>query len=82
MFTKEEYQTYYKIQHKFLLEDARYYVADYLELDVDDESLDKYDYEYLVQDYQDREDCNVSFNDTWQSVVSDYLADFDEAERR
>lgn len=66
---------YYKIQHDFLLEDARNYVADYLEVDSDDEQLDKYDYEELVRQYEDHENCDVSFNDTWWSVVEEYFED-------
>lgn len=68
---------YYKIQHDFLLEDARNFVADHLECDEDDEQLEKYDYEYLVSEYERRQDCNVAFNDTWWSIVEEYMEEQD-----
>lgn len=85
MHTSKEYEIYLKVQHEILLEDARNQVIDYIELTLDredwtDEELDRYDYEYLVAEYERREDCNVSFNDTWESVVSDYMEDFEDDE--
>ena len=77
-----DYEIYRKVQHEFYLEDARNFVREYLEnvddraLDVDDiteEELDGYDYEYLVSEYENRQDCNVAFNDTWHGVVRDYF---------
>ena len=72
-----EYDVYRKVQHDFLLEDARNFVADHLECDEDDEQMEKYDYEYLVSEYERREDCNVAFNDTWWSVVEEYMEEQD-----
>lgn len=73
-----------EIEHAYRLEDARNFVADYLAWkhdcdtdDITDEELDGYDYEYLVEQYEDRQDCNVAFNDTWQAVVEDYFEDMD-----
>ena len=80
MYTSEEYKTYLKVKHELLLEDARNFVADHLECDEDDEQMDKYDYEYLVSEYERREDCNVAFNDTWWSVVEEYMEEQDELE--
>ena len=85
-YTNEEFETYLKVQHEFLLEDARNFVADYLADardvdpdDISDEDLERYDYEYLVRRYEKLEDCNVAFNDTWQYVVEEYMKDFEEA---
>lgn len=64
---------YYRIRHDFLLEDARNFTADHLGLDPDDEQLDRYDYEELVKQFEDHEDCNVAFNDAWWSVVEEYF---------
>ena len=82
MYTNEEYEIYLKVQRAFLLEDARNFVADWIAYeqdrdvdDITDEELDGYDYEYLVDQYEDCQDCNVAFNDTWQSVVSRYMED-------
>lgn len=78
--TPTEYEIYRKVQHDFYLEDARNFVADWIAYDQDrdsdditDEELEGYDYEYLVKEYVDREDCNVAYNDTWESVVDDYM---------
>jgi hypothetical protein len=85
-YTDEEYRIYRKVQREFLMEDARNFVADYIANerdcdpeDIDDDELDKYDYEYLVKRYEKLEDCNVAFNDTWQYVVEEYMEDFEEA---
>ena len=55
-YTNDEYKTYLKVKHALLLEDARAFVTDYLAdemgcepWDIDDEVLEKYDYEYLVE---------------------------------
>lgn len=86
-YSNEEYQVYLKVQHALLLEDAINFVAMYIadmrgvaSFDVDDDEIEKYDLEYLVSEYERRQDCNVSFNDTWESVVEDYMEDFEEEE--
>ena len=48
--------------------------------DIDDEQLSKYDYDYLVEEYERKDDCNWAFNDTWSNIVSDYMEDFEENE--
>ena len=80
MYTNEEYETYLKVQHEFLLEDARNFVADYLANeqdidpdDIDDEEIEKYDLEYLVKRYEEEQDCDVAFNDTWRNIVEEYM---------
>ena len=85
-YTSEEYAIYRKIQHGFLLEDAKNFVMEWImnerdcdEDDITDEELERYDYEYLVTRYEKLEDCNVAFNDTWQYVVEEYMKDFEEA---
>lgn len=84
-YTNDEYNTYLKVKHALLLEDARAFVTDYLAdergcepWDIDDEVLAKYDYDYLVEEYEHKEDCNWAFNDTWKNIVADYMEDFEE----
>ena len=78
-YTHEEYEIYLKVQYALLLEDARNFVADHLEVDEDDECLDGYDYDYLVKEFEKRQDCNLAFNDTWWATVEEYMEDFEEA---
>ena len=84
-YTNDEYKTYLKVKHALLLEDARAFVTDYLAdkmecepYDIDDDMLSKYDYDYLVEEYERKEDCNVAFNDTWDEIIVKYLEDFEE----
>ena len=85
MTENEMREIYFEVQHEFYLEDARCFVTDYIADkldcdpdDIEDEMLDKYDYEYLVAQYEKCQDCNVAFNDTWQSVVEMYMEDFED----
>ena len=78
-YTNAEYEAYLKVQHELLLEDARNFVADCLEIDSDDEKLDGYDYEKIVKEFERREDANVAYNDTWWAVVEEYMEEFEEA---
>ena len=78
-YTNAEWETYLKVQRELLLEDARNFVADCLEIDSDDEKLDGYDYERLVKEFERREDANVAYNDTWWAVVEEYMEEFEEA---
>ena len=80
-----ECSSYYKKKHEFLLEDAKCFVANYIANknncdvdDIDEEELNKYDYEYLVNEYEDKEDSNISFNEMWEIIVENYMDDFDE----
>lgn len=80
-YTKEEYEAYLKVQRYHLKEDAGYFVSEYLAdkrgVDpIDDitlEEVEKYDLEYLVKRFEKRADANVAFNDTWRSVVREYM---------
>ena len=89
-YTSAEWETYLKVQHELLLEDARNFITDALAYerevepeDINDDELDKFDYEELVKRYKKLEDCNVAFNDTWQYIakeaVNDYLDNLEEA---
>lgn len=78
-------EIYLEVQHEYLLEDARNFVTDFLARekdcdpdDITDEELDKYDYEFLVEQYEHYQNCNVAFNSTWESVVADYMSDLEE----
>lgn len=82
-YTNEEYQVYLKVQKALLLEDARNFVADALSYrrdvepeDIDDDELDRFDFESMVKEYEQMQDCNVAFNDTWESIASDAVQDY------
>lgn len=73
---------YYDIRHEILKEDARNFIADYMRdeygvLDSADIDFSQYDIDYLVYDFEEREDPNISFNDTWDEVIRDYMYDFE-----
>lgn len=83
--TNTEYKIYLKVKHEFLKEDARYFITDYLAekndcdpSDITNEMLDKYDYDYLASEFEENEDCNVAFNDTWDEIIEKYMEDFEE----
>ena len=83
--TESEYKIYLKVKRELLKEDARYFITDYLAekndcdpSDITSEMLDKYDYDYLVNEFEENENCNVAFNDTWDEIIVKYLEDFDE----
>ena len=82
-YTNEEYQVYLKVQKALLMEDARNFVADVLAdardvepEDIDDDELDRFDFESMVKEYEQMQDCNVAFNDTWVSIASDAVQDY------
>ena len=83
--TESEYKTYLKVKRELLKEDARCFITDYLAekidcdpFDITSEILDKYDYDYLVNEFEENENCNVAFNDTWDEIIVKYLEDFNE----
>jgi len=83
--TESEYKIYLKVKRELLKEDARYFITDYLAekndcdpSDITSEMLDKYDYDYLVNEFEENENCNVAFNDTWDEIIVKYLEDFEE----
>lgn len=80
MFTNEEYETYLKVKHALLLEDARNYVADWIAdergcyaSDLTDAELNEYDYEDLVSQFEEHVDRFGPFADVWQNIVNDYM---------
>ena len=82
MYTTKEYDIYLKVKRELLLEDARNYVVDYLEnederaLNVDDipeEELESYDYENLVERFEEHFDHFDPFEEVWQNIVRDYF---------
>lgn len=82
MYTAEEYKTYLKVKHALLLEDARNYVADWIAdetgcyaSELADDELDKYDYEYLVEQFEEHFDNFDPFAEVWQNIVNDYMND-------
>ena len=83
--TESEYKIYLKVKRELLKEDARYFITDYLAekndcdpSDITSEMLDKYDYDYLLNEFEENENCNVAFNDTWDEIIVKYLEDFEE----
>jgi hypothetical protein len=84
-YTADEYRIYLKVKHALLYEDAKIFVTDYLAekmecnpWDIEDEQLSKYDYDYLVNEFEEKEDCNMAFNDTWNEIIENYIEDFEE----
>lgn len=75
--TEKEYEIYLKVDHELKLEDARRFVADHLEVDEDDESLDGYDYEKLVARFEKQYDNSDSYSDIWWDVVGKYAEECD-----
>lgn len=79
----DSYDVYRQVQHEFLLEDAHNFVRDYIANeqdrdpeDIDDEEIEQFDLEELVALYEDRQSCDVAYNDTWQTVVEYYMEDY------
>lgn len=74
MYTKEEYDIYLKVKHELLLEDARNNVMDYLENEDEmEDELNSYDYEYLVEQFEERYDYYDPFAEVWENIVRDYF---------
>ena len=83
-YTHDEYQIYLKVQHCLYLEDAKNAVVDYIAnttdryaYDVDDSELSGIDLEEIVSEFEKKQDCNVSYNDTLSMVVQDYMEDLE-----
>lgn len=81
MFTNEEWKTYLKVKHELLLEDARNYTKNYIEMeddkavnidDVTEEQFESIDFEQMVSDFEERTDYSDPTADIWESIVSNY----------
>jgi len=86
LYTNEEYEIYKKVRHALLLEDARNYVRDYLEneddraLDVDDiteEQFEQIDFDYLVEQFEEKTDYYDPTAHVWDEIVQNYLEDYE-----
>ena len=77
MTRQEELDIFYKVQREFWEEDARNQVEDYREWAEDEDlkgiNLDTIDWDYLVNEFEDKRDCNVPENDTWANIIEDYF---------
>lgn len=77
MTRQEELNIFFKVQKEFWKEDAHYQVETYLEWAEDERlvniDLDTVDWDYLVDEYEDKQDCDVAENDTWYNIVRDYF---------
>ena len=80
--TKEMRETYEKVKHEYLLEDAQYQVEMFLEWHEEyksyEEVKDKVDYEEMVELFEKYQNCDVAENDTWKEVCYDYFIDNDD----
>ena len=72
-YKDDEQSVYEDVEHRHRLADARRHVADTLGVDDDASILEQFDYEELVESFEDNYDCNVAENDVWQSVIGDYI---------
>lgn len=86
-YTADEYRIYLKVKHALLYEDAMNFVTEYLADknncyadELEGINWDKYNYEYLVSEFENNEDANTAFNDTWESVVNEYMENFEDDE--
>ena len=85
MIDKNKYNIYLEVKHELLLEDALNFIKDYLEandwdlfdLDNDDYIAEKYDLEYLVQQFEEKESYS-SFDNAWKNIIENYMEDFEE----
>ena len=57
------------------------YLAEEMECnpwDIEDEQLNKYDYDYLVNEFEEKEEMTSDFNDAWKSIVENYMENFED----
>ena len=80
MIDNKKYNIYLEVKHQLLLEDARYFVIDYLSStrdcgpdDITNKELEKYDFEKMVLQFEDRERPDVAPNDIWDDIIVDYM---------
>lgn len=88
MIRDSEYRIYQKVKHELLLEEARYFVIDWLSyeterkpIDIKDEELQKYNFEKLVAMYEVESSPDITSNDTWDNVLEKYMIDFKNGEK-
>ena len=87
MIDNKKYNIYLEVKHELLLEDAKNFIKDYLaethccnSWDIDDDEIEKYDIEYLVQQFEEKEEYSSPFSELWENLVSDYMEDFEDEE--
>lgn len=80
MVTVSDFSIYMRVKKEFLRDDARYYISCYLAEkmdckpeDVNDNELQKYDYDYLVERFLRLESPEESFVDTWEYIIDEYM---------
>lgn len=86
-YTADEYRIYLKVKHALLYEDAMNFVTEYLADknncfadELEGINWDKYDYDYLVNEFEEKEEMTSDFNDAWKSIVENYMEDFEDDE--
>lgn len=71
--TSEERKIFRKVLREYLTEDAENHVAEYLEAhDIDPASVEV-GYDYLVDRFEDEQDCNIAENIVWDRIVEEYF---------
>lgn len=82
MISCQDFEIYLKVKNELLKEDCKIYIKDYLAerrgigpWDIDDNEIKDYDYDYLVEQYKNKEDGNTAPNDIWDNLIEDYLGE-------
>jgi hypothetical protein len=77
---KTAYEIFKAVDRDYLFEDARSQVKDYFDgRDISRQNRHynadtlPIDYNHLVSEFSDRQDCNIAENDLWQSIIADYV---------
>ena len=83
MISCQDFEIYLKVKDELLKEDCKIYIKDYLAerrginpWDIDDREIKDYDYDYLIEQYKEREDGNIAPNDIWDNIIEDYIEEY------
>ena len=82
MITGNEFRIYEKVKRELLAEDAKIFVKDFLAekrdcnpWDIEDDEISGYNFDYLADEYLDKESGDLAPNDIWNSVIEDFFGD-------
>lgn len=79
MYTEKEYETYCKVKHDLLLQDAKRYVLRHFKADKDEDSeyiryvLSQIDLEQITDDFEIAYDDSYNAWETWDNLIGDYI---------
>ena len=79
MYTYEEYETYLKVKRELLFEDAKNYSKDYIENAIEDfteEQFNKIDFDFLVEQFEERVDYFDPTAEAWENIVANYFENY------